>query len=130
MTRKCPVALTPPALTLVSAPATPVIRSNDGKCELRILGPIALAGKVEWYELTIEPDGELASDAHEEGAKEHLSVQAGSLVVQVAGTTPLVAAQKQPLDETRLRAQLGRLGGTPFHLGEFRSHLEGALHLG
>ncbi|HOF08954.1 MAG TPA: DUF3656 domain-containing protein [Opitutaceae bacterium] len=50
-------------------------------------------------------------------------------VVQVAGTTPLVAAQKQPLDEPRLRAQLGRLGGTPFHLGEFRSHLEGALHL-
>lgn len=75
----------PPALTLVAAQATPVIRSNDGKCELRILGPIALAGKLEWYELTIEPGGELASDAHEEGAKEHLSVQNGSLLVQVGG---------------------------------------------
>ena len=64
----------PPALTLVSAPATPVIRSNDGKCELRILGPIALAGKVEWYELTIEPGGELASDAHAEGAKDVFTV--------------------------------------------------------
>ena len=53
-------------------------------------GPIALAGKVEWYELTIEPGGELASDAHEEGAKEHLSVQAGSLVVQVGGSSQTV----------------------------------------
>ena len=80
----------PPALTLVSAQATPVIRSNDGKCELRILGPIALAGKLEWYELTIEAGGELASDAHEEGAKEHLSVQNGSLLVQVSGNGQLV----------------------------------------
>lgn len=80
----------PPALTLVSAQATPVIRSNDSKCELRILGPIALAGKVEWYELTIEPGGELVSDAHEAGAKEHLSVQGGSLVVLVAGTRTTV----------------------------------------
>lgn len=75
----------PPALMLVAAQATPVIRSNDGKCELRILGPIALAGRLEWYELTIEPGGELASDAHEEGAKEHLSVQNGSLLVHVGG---------------------------------------------
>ena len=80
----------PPALTLVAAQATPVIRSNDGKCELRILGPIALAGKLEWYELTIEAGGELASDAHEEGAKEHLSVQNGSLLVQVSGNGQLV----------------------------------------
>lgn len=80
----------PPVLTLVAAQATPVIRSNDGKCELRILGPIALAGKLEWYELTIEAGGELASDAHEEGAKEHLSVQNGSLLVQVSGNGQLV----------------------------------------
>ena len=32
----------------------------------------------------------MASDAHEEGAKEHLSVQAGSLVVQVAGSSQTV----------------------------------------
>ena len=75
----------PPVLTLVAAQATPVIRSNDSKCELRILGPIALAGRLEWYELTIEPGGELASDAHEAGAKEHLSVQNGSLLVRAGG---------------------------------------------
>lgn len=80
----------PPALTLVSAQATPVIKSNDGKCELRILGPIALAGKVEWYELTIEPGGELSSDAHEAGAKEHLSVQNGGLLVHAAGSSQQV----------------------------------------
>lgn len=69
---------------LVAAHATPVTKSVDGKCELRILGPIGLAGKVEWYELTIEPGGILASDAHETGSCEHLSVLSGGLNVQAA----------------------------------------------
>lgn len=78
------VALQEAALQVSVTPAhgTPVIRSPDGKCELRILGTIELAGKVEWYELTFQPGGVLASEAHERGAREHLSVVSGSLVVQ------------------------------------------------
>ncbi len=48
-------------------------------------------------------------------------------VAQVQSTTPLVAAEKQPLSTERLTEQLGRLGGTPFKLGELRNHLEGAV---
>jgi transcriptional regulator with XRE-family HTH domain len=75
-----------PAITLVASHAIPLIRSTDGKCELRILGPIDLAGRLEWYELSIEPGGVLASDAHEAGTREHLSVLRGSLLVQAGGT--------------------------------------------
>lgn len=78
------------AVLLVAAHATPVTKSVDGKCELRILGPIGLAGKVEWYELTVEPGGVLASDAHESGSCEHLSVLSGSLNVQAADNRQLV----------------------------------------
>ena len=71
-----------PLLTTVPAHATPTLASPDGKCELRILGPIELAGQFEWYALTVQPGGTLASQPHEPGSREHLSVLAGALEVQ------------------------------------------------
>ncbi|WP_287128322.1 U32 family peptidase [Candidatus Cyanaurora vandensis] len=56
-------------------------------------------------------------------------VRQGAQVVQVDSALPLVAAHKQPLDTPRLREQLGRLGGTPFALGELVNHLEGPVLL-
>lgn len=50
-------------------------------------------------------------------------------VVKVASAVPLEAADRQPLTAERLREQLGRLGGTPFRLGAFRSELEGSVIL-
>ena len=63
-----------PSITTVAGHATPSLRSPDGKCELRILGPIELAGQFEWYELTVQPGGRLESEAHEPGSREHLTV--------------------------------------------------------
>lgn len=83
---------TTPAVELVPAHTIPVTTSVDGKCTLRILGPIALAGKVEWYELNVQPGGVLASEPHEVGAKEHLSVLQGSLTVQAADSSKLLKA--------------------------------------
>jgi len=70
-----------PAITTVAGHATPSLRSPDGKCELRILGPIELAGNFEWYELIVQPGGTLESEAHEPGSREHLSVLGGTLEV-------------------------------------------------
>jgi putative protease len=42
---------------------------------------------------------------------------------------PLVPAEKRPLTAERLSAQLGRLGGTPFKLGELRNHMIGEVLL-
>ena len=74
-----------PLLATVPAHATPTLASPDGKCELRILGPIELAGQFEWYTLTVLPGGSLASQPHEPGSREHLTVLAGTLEVG-AGT--------------------------------------------
>lgn len=74
----------PPAIATVASHATPSMRSPDGRCELRILSPIELAGQYEWYELSVQPGGALASEAHEPGTREHLSVLSGSLEVQSA----------------------------------------------
>lgn len=72
----------PPALARVSAHATPSLKSPDGLCELRILGPIELAGQFEWYELTVQAGGVLESQPHEPGSREHLTVLGGTLEVR------------------------------------------------
>jgi len=81
-----------PAIETVAAHATPSMSSPDGLCQLRILGPIDLAGQFEWYELTVQPGGALGSAAHEPGSREHLSVLTGSLEVSAAGSVQKLKA--------------------------------------
>jgi putative protease len=50
-------------------------------------------------------------------------------VVQFDSTIPLAKAEKQPLTAEKLREQLGRLGGTPFALGELKIFLSGEVML-
>lgn len=50
-------------------------------------------------------------------------------VARETSALPLTPAEQHPLDDTRLRDQLGRLGGTPFHLASLDNRLEGALML-
>lgn len=69
------------AISLVAAHATPSLRNPDGSCELRILGPLELAGQFEWYALTLQPGGALESDAHETGTREHLSAVSGQIEI-------------------------------------------------
>jgi XRE family transcriptional regulator, regulator of sulfur utilization len=76
-----------PAVSVVPAHATPSLRSPDGLCELRILGPIELAGQFEWYELHVQPGGALVSQPHEPGSREHLTVLSGTLEVTSGAET-------------------------------------------
>jgi putative protease len=50
-------------------------------------------------------------------------------IVRMDSAMPLAKAEKQPLSTERLREQLGRLGGTPFKLGELKNLLEGDVLL-
>jgi transcriptional regulator with XRE-family HTH domain len=81
-----------PALTTVPAHATPLLVSPDGKCELHILGPIDLAGRFEWYTLTIQAGGALQSHAHEPGSREHLTVHSGTLEVHAGAESARLRA--------------------------------------
>ncbi len=51
---------------------------------------------------------------------------AGAVSVAVESATPLGAAQNRAIDEDYLRAQLGRLGNTPYELAEIELDLAGA----
>jgi putative protease len=50
-------------------------------------------------------------------------------VVKAESAMPLAKAEKLPLTEEKLRGQLGRLGGTPFKLGELKNFLTGHVLL-
>lgn len=76
---------TRPAETIrvLDAHETPTLPGTHAGYTLRILGPMEMAGKYEWYELTLAPGGELASQAHDPGTSEHVTVLNGSLEVEV-----------------------------------------------
>jgi len=63
----------------------PTLPGDHAGYVLRILGPMELAGKFEWYELTLAPGGELISQPHDPGTMEHLTVAHGSVEVEVDG---------------------------------------------
>ena len=65
----------------------PTLSGHDARYQLRVWGPIDLAGKFEWYELTLQPGGALVSSAHEPGTREHLTVLHGAIHIEAAGTT-------------------------------------------
>ncbi|HXS68181.1 MAG TPA: DUF3656 domain-containing protein, partial [Candidatus Polarisedimenticolia bacterium] len=48
-------------------------------------------------------------------------------IARMDSAMPLAKAEKQPLSAERLREQLGRLGGTPFKLGELKNFLTGEV---
>jgi len=62
----------------------PEIQSADGKCTLKILGPLDLVSHVEWYEITIEKGGVLSSDPHVRGTREHLTILEGNVVISTS----------------------------------------------
>lgn len=73
---------TSPGISILDEHNTPILRSSDRRCTIRILGPLELTGRVEWYEMRFESHGALVSEPHEPGTTEHLTVLEGQLEVE------------------------------------------------
>jgi len=67
----------------LKAYSTPTMASADGLCSLRILSPSRTILPLEWYELTFQPGGVLASKGYESGTFLHLSALTGELRLEV-----------------------------------------------
>ena len=79
-------------ITVIKSHQTPEIQSADGLCTLRILGPLNLVSKVEWYEVNMEKGGLLNSDPHSKGTQEHLTVLRGSVVISTEDEEKILEA--------------------------------------
>jgi len=66
---------------------TPLLTSEDGLCELRIIGSIDTVQFVQWYDFKAEPGGVLESSPHPQGSVENLTVLRGELEITVASET-------------------------------------------
>lgn len=73
------------AIHILDAHETPTLPGDHSGYVLRILGPMELAGKFEWYELTLAPGGALVSNPHDPGTMEHLTLVHGALEIEVEG---------------------------------------------
>ncbi len=89
---------------------TPILVSDDGKCHLAITGWIKTVEWLQWYDFTAEPGGILASEPHQRGSIENLSVLSGELEVEVAGIT-MSCAQGETLRYRCDRAHIIRNTG-------------------
>ena len=77
-----------------------VIRANnpafhyrsDKRCRIRTLSPLNLEKDVEFYEVQLQPGGELRSSPHFEGTREFLTVQKGHVRVKSAGDVELLGS--------------------------------------
>lgn len=73
------------SIRVLEAHEMPTMAGNHAGYVLRILSPLELAGKFEWYELVLSPNGELASTPHDPGATEHLTLLQGAMELEVNG---------------------------------------------
>jgi transcriptional regulator with XRE-family HTH domain len=99
------------AIRVLEAHETPTLPGNHAGYVLRILGPMELAGQYEWYELTLAPGGELKSQAHDPGTKEHMTVLNGSLEIEVGLEKRKVKAggtARYPADQDHVLRNTGK----------------------
>ncbi|RED54093.1 helix-turn-helix domain-containing protein [Aestuariispira insulae] len=93
--------------------STPVIRSDDGRCNLRILGPITTVNWLQWYDIEVDPGGRLVSDPHDPGTLENLTVLEGELEVATGESSERISkgeTLRYPADE---RHVVSNPGSTP-----------------
>ena len=70
----------------------PRIENRGSGCSICILSPPEDAGRHEVYELRLDPGGDLSSQPHAKGAREHLTVVEGRLEVTSGEATQTLGA--------------------------------------
>ncbi|WP_409433935.1 helix-turn-helix domain-containing protein [Litorimonas sp. RW-G-Af-16] len=93
----------------------PLLYSEDGMCELRIIGSIDTVQFVQWYDFKAQPKGKLISSPHPAGSVENLSILSGHLRVTV-GDESWEAVQGQTLRYKADRPhKIENIGNSPAH---------------
>jgi transcriptional regulator with XRE-family HTH domain len=98
-------------IRVVDAHEIPTLPGSHAGYSLRILGPMDLAGKYEWYELTLQAGGELASQAHDPGTTEHLTVVTGTVELEVGAEKRKIkhgATARYPADQNHAIRNAGK----------------------
>ena len=79
------------SMTVIRADDRSAHYRSDKDCRIRTLSPLNLEKDVEFYEVQIQPGGELRSAAHFEGTREFLTVQEGKIRVESGKDAEILA---------------------------------------
>ncbi|WP_371398075.1 helix-turn-helix domain-containing protein [Fretibacter rubidus] len=94
---------------------TPLLRSEDDLCELRIIGWSDSVQWVQWYDFRAEPGGKLESSPHPAGSVENLSVLTGEVRVQVDDQSWTAKAGETLRYHADRDHSIENIGNTPVH---------------
>lgn len=98
-----------------------VFKNDDPKLNRRLRQSFASEDPAIRRPLHMKVDAKVGQPLRLSGElRGHQNIQ-----VKVSGSEALSVARNRPADEAILREKLGRLGGTPFQLGDLKIHLEG-----
>jgi transcriptional regulator with XRE-family HTH domain len=90
------------SLTVIRAGDRAYHYRSDKSCCIRTLSPLNLEKDVEFYEVLLQPGGELRSAPHFEGTREFLTVEKGRVRVESGGD----AEELRPGDSASYRADV------------------------
>lgn len=93
----------------------PLLKSEDGLCELRIIGSIDTVQWVQWYDFRAEPGGILKSSAHPAGSVENLSILSGEVTVEIGSNRWTAKSGETIRYRGDFEHSLTNTGNTPAH---------------
>ena len=94
---------------------TPLLKSEDGLCELRIIGSIDTVQWVQWYDFRAQAGGILESSPHPEGSVENLTILTGEVAVEVDGERWTAKTGETLRYKADRPHSITNIGGTPTH---------------
>ncbi len=94
---------------------TPLLRSEDGLCELRIIGSMDTIQWVQWYDFRANAGGVLESSPHPEGSIENLTILTGEVAVEVDGERWTAKTGETLRYKADKPHSITNIGGTPVH---------------
>ena len=92
-------------------PGDRVWKTKDPQLEKQLKAERSKEAPTQTASLNIKVSGQ-------PGQQLHIHAVTGNQEIQLSSTTPLAPARNRPLTPETLQEQFGRLGGTPFHLGD------------
>ena len=94
---------------------TPLLKSTDGLCELRIIGSIYTVQWVQWYDFQAQPGGILESSPHPDGSVENLTILQGEVLVEVENESWTAKAGETLRYRADRPHKITNTGKTPVH---------------
>lgn len=94
---------------------TPLLKSEDGLCELRIIGSIDTVQWVQWYDFKAKPGGILESSPHPEGSVENLTILSGEVFVRVDNESWTAKAGETLRYKADRPHSITNIGNSPVH---------------